>query len=266
MRIQKLIPGGVRRHLKSVLFLCQRWKWNYSKSSQLGISNQAHFLVVKEVKYIPAVRVAIESFLYWNSRSTVVVHCDELTLKGLSKTLRRLIDRDKVEIVCSVPKNKPWQLSKIDLVITLFGTDRIYMDSDLRWNGPCPKLNGPLFYVHEFELSKHVDFIKMNRDVVAKVWPSAQMHNTSFAYFHNFSLDEDKIQQVYKLYQDINDWCSNDLLDEEMRSHIARLSEQLALSIVINSAIKMGSLKTSDSRADGQFVESSYLGATGLGF
>lgn len=260
------MPRGIKRLLKSVLFLGLRFKWNYGRSSSVGISKRVHFLVVKDVKYIPAVRVAIESFLYWNSNSTAVVHCDGLTLKALNSSLRRLIQRGKVEVVCHILNDKPWQVSKIDLILSLNGTDEVYMDSDLRWNGPCPKLMGPLFYVYEFELANHPDFIDLSRDLLSKTWPAAQMYNTSFVYFHNFSLHEQQINQIYQLYSNINEWSKAANIGEARKHSFVRLSEQIAISVVICCTLEIGSLKSADSRADGQFVESSYLGATGLGF
>ena len=266
MQIGSLIPRGVKRLLKSVLFLGLRFKWNYGRSSSVGISKRVHFLVVKDDKYVPAVRVAIESFLYWNSSSTAVVHCDGLTFKALNSSLRRPIQRGRVKVVHHIPNDKPWQVSKMDLILSLNGTDEVYMDSDLRWNGPCPKLIGPLFYVYEFELANHPDFVDLSRDLLSKTWPAAQMYNTSFVYFDNLPLHEQQINQVYRLYSNINDWSKNTNIEEARKNSFERLSEQIAVSVVICSALKIGSLKSADSRADGQFVESSYLGATGLGF
>lgn len=260
------MPRGIKRLLKSVLFLGLRFKWKYGRSSSVGISKRVHFLVVKDDKYVPAVRVAIESFLYWNSNSTAVIHCDGLTFKALNSSLRRLIKRGKVKVVRHIPNDKPWQVSKIDLIVSLNGTDEVYMDSDLRWNGPCPKLIGPLLYVYEFELANHPDFVDLSRDLLSKTWPAAQMHNTSFVYFDNFSLHEQEINQIYQLFSNINEWSKTTKIEEARRNSFERLSEQIAISVVICSALKIGSLKFTDSRVDGQFVESSYLGATGLGF
>ena len=266
MSFTRSLNSNIRRRVKSVYFTALRIKWNFKKSHAGGIHVTAHILCVKNRAYVSVAIVACESFLYWNPGSTIIVHCDSSTLDELSKKFRRLVRARKVQIVSEVPNNVTWQQAKIEIICSLSGTSEIYMDADLRWNGPCPALQEPVFYVREFELSSREEFSGIYTQLLRNKWPMALMSNTSFVYLDRHQISKRSILDIQEIYSLLSTWLIDETPVSAVTAQIHRLSEQIAVSVVLNDALRMGHLKQTDERADGQFVETSYFGATGLGF
>lgn len=266
MFIIQSIYSNLKKVVKSIYFLSLKIKWNYKNSHASGIHTTAHILCVKNDAYAGVAIVAAESFLYWNPDSNVVVHCDTYTFSQVSRMFRRLIRARKVRVVCDISSTITWQEAKIEIVCSLGGTSDIYMDADLRWNGPCPRLNEPVFYVREFEISSRIEFNDIYTEVLKNQWPSALMSNTSFVFFNRLEISHENIADIRVIFTKLFNWLGEEDPARPETSQIRRLSEQIALSVVLNDALKMGHLKQTDERADGQFVETSYFGATGLGF
>lgn len=260
------LNSNLRRVVKSIYFVGLKIKWNYKKSHASGIHTTAHILCVKNIAYAGVAIVAAESFLYWNPSSNVVVHCDQNTFGQVSRKFRRLIKASKVRVISDTPSTITWQEAKINIVCSLGGTSDIYMDADLRWNGPCPPLNEPVFYVREFEISNRMEFQEIYNEVLKNRWPSALMSNTSFVFFNQRVISGENASDIRDIFRLLSNWLGTEAPVSPGTSQIRRLSEQIALSVVLNDAIDMGHLKQTDERADGQFVETSYFGATGLGF
>jgi hypothetical protein len=262
----KDINSKLRKMMKSIYFLGLKIKWNYQNSYAFGINTTAHILCVKNGAYAGVAVVAAESFLYWNPESNVVVHCDTFTFARVSKKFRRLIRTRKVQVIRDIPSTITWQEAKIEIVCSLSGTSDIYMDADLRWNGPCPRLTEPVFYVREFEISSRIEFNDIYTKVLKSQWPSALMSNTSFVFLNRREISHNHISDIRFIFTTLFNWLGEEDAVTPEISQINRLSEQIALSVVLNDALQMGHLKQTDQRADGQFVETSYFGATGLGF
>ena len=65
----------------------------------------------------------------------------------------------------------------------------------------------------------------------------------------------------------IENMAKSDVIAELDRESVLRISEQLALSLAVESwNEEIFLLKSYDGHMDGQFVESSYYGATGISF
>jgi len=184
----------------------------------------------------------------------------------LQRIFQNAVKRKRVNIDLDVPTEVTWQFAKINLILSLSGTSDLYMDSDLRWNGALPVLSQPMLYVHEFQFSEFEEFSYFYQSMLLERYPKATMSNTSFVYFHNFELTPNESREVEELFYNINRWAENSDIGESRANQIQRLSEQIALSVVLNNYIDLIHLKSTDKRSDGQFVESSYFGATGLDF
>jgi hypothetical protein len=93
------------------------------------------------------------------------------------------------------------------------------------------------------------------------------MRNTSFFTFGGHQIETQALFDVKQIEDELLVLIKSDLLGSIDRDQVARLSEQLALSLASedwNTPIK--TLKESDGHKDGAFVESSYFGATGSTF
>jgi hypothetical protein len=223
----------------------------------------AHLLVVKNPRYSILARTCIESFLYFHPESLIKVHCDAATYSSLRKALKPIQLRHRQQISYHAIDNaKSWQENKLRLILSLSGTSEIFMDADLKWNGPIQtSLDKSLtFFVNE-GLSKHLEYLSHSNFRV-KIPETATMKNTSFFCWGNLKLNLGELNEVMNLYHSIQEFVirsSPNLLQE-----IERLSEQIALSLIPELFKRHSSfLKNSDSQFDGSIVESSYFGSSG---
>jgi hypothetical protein len=226
---------------------------------------QAHVLVVKKSEYARIAKICIESFCFHNSSSRVTVYVDDLTENAVRKELSTLIKKNRVRIESLLNEDK-WQIQKIDLIFSLIGKDEIFMDADLKWNAPLPKLNNVTFFVREYEIDLEKDLGKNIAKAVKSSRQPGSMKNTSFFSWSGFEPDNNLLTRVRELEKDIFEFATS--TSDLSSSWMARMSEQLALSLAFEEidGLKIDYLKSSDGFKDGTFVESSYFGATGATF
>jgi hypothetical protein len=93
------------------------------------------------------------------------------------------------------------------------------------------------------------------------------MKNTSFFYWGNHNPKPEYKDLIHEMMEEISKVTMNPDNPTEFNSSTKRISEQIALSLLVEStAEEIEFLKQSDGYKDGSFVESSYFGATGSSF
>ena len=231
----------------------------------------SHLLVVKNPKYSELAQTCINSFLHFHPNSTIVLHADKYTMPSLMTWIPRSRFSKSIELISIEDKEEPWQIQKLKLILELAGTKEMFMDADMRWNGPLKvdvqNEKRVHFLVREFNLDSHEVFSKMIATNEFERFSSASMFNTSFVCFSDLSLTEMEKDQVLKLQRKIVSFAQDWEIGEVDRASVIRISEQLALSMSVTIWDKaVGTIKEFDGCKDGSFLESSYFGATGFKF
>ena len=261
-----------KRFVKSQIVLVNRkllsFRYQYSKPKvSFGGKYEAHLLVVKRVVYVPIAKICVESFLYYNPNSTVVIHVDSQTVAASHKAFNKMISRSKVSIEHIDCDLAPWQESKLSLILSLGEPEKFFMDADLKWNGPIRHLSGTTLFVKEFLFKENEFYEPITKTNWFSEFSSSTMKNTSFFYWGNYkpsTNDKKLIEELMKRIIATTDDQSNTKI---YNSSTKRISEQIALSLLVEKLDSpIDFLKESDGFKDGSFVESSYFGATGNSF
>jgi hypothetical protein len=257
--------GGLFRAGQSQLNLL---KWSYRvpfKPSNL--SHKIHILIIRDKKYVGVAKICIYSFLYWHPNAEILVHVDEFTAKKVKRAFRRLIKREKIKVLKDVAENDlPWQYAKLKLILCLSGSTDIFLDADLRWNAVLPDIHGITFFVNEFLLAEREDFILLLNEMKFTKLENLYMRNLSFFTFDGFHLSEKSKYEIERLWNNIILAQKNLRIDSSSPT-LGRISEQLVFSLACQSwNSPIYALKSTDGLKDGEFVESTYFGVTGLKF
>jgi len=244
-----------------------KWRYcNFKKSSKEDFT--VHLLVVKNTKYSELARVCIESFYYYHPLCSVIVHCDKSTYYQTEEILRIVIKRGTTQVILDqIDDQRTWQEQKIQLIISMNGTNDVFLDADLRWNGSIPIRKGLTFFVEEFSLIEKSPYKEMLSLPEFSSFSNPMMRNTSFFSFAGIEIEEARLLDISTIQVLINNATKTKSIALLDRSDILRISEQLAISL---AAEKWGkdiyALKSHDRHRDGEFVESSYFGVTGVSF
>jgi hypothetical protein len=236
-----------------------------SESLQQSLpGNRIHLLVVNSFYYALLAQICINSFLKHNPHFNFVIHTDSRLVKILRKRFNSLIQHKRVDVIVDIDQALTWQRSKLNVILGMNGTDDIFMDADLRWNGPLIETKGITFYLREFSLGS--SGLYTNAFPSYGLSPDHHMYNLSFFTFGGFVLSASEMDEVSLLQQEIEQLVSEALAPSDILA-IRRMSEQLALSIAVcRFSTSVSTIKSADHRSDGDFVESCYFGATGLTF
>ena len=261
------MKARIKRLIKRYLAQKSRIRWLVSSNRDSGLKTQIHILLAKDTRYIYFARICAESFLHYHPLCSVILHCDDSTYFKTVKYFKVTKKFRNVEIVNNLYQNKSWQMSKLELLLSLNGTDGIYVDSDLRWNNSIKSLDNITFFVREFKFIDSVEYQKLFSQINYSLLGNEYMWNTSFFTFAKHKVTDETINNVINFYyfflksiEKISDKKTN-------FDSIARLSEQISMSIFARSfSENVEALKISDSRLDGKIAESTYFGSTGLGF
>ena len=231
-----------------------------------------NLLVVKKPKYSELAQMCVKSFLHFHPNAIVILHCDELTYEPVLSWTKKSKFKNSIEVNKIYNEiEKSWQRQKLELIFSLSGTSEIFIDADMRWNGPLTidlrNSREVYFFVNEFKLSRHPVFSKMLSNEVFQEYQNASMYNTSFVCLSGFVFSNSDVLDIYRVQDEIISYAENAALDDGERISMIRISEQLALSL---AAVKwdrsIKALKETDGLKDGSFLESSYFGATGFQF
>jgi len=245
-----------------------RTKWLYFENHSSSTTDSdacIHLLVVKNPSYSHVAQVCIESWFHFHPNTKVFVHADSLTEKSLRKSLKRVAKRRSLEILIDQDLSLTWQEQKVNLIVQLSGTKDIFIDADLKWNGPMPIKKGVCFFVEEFTFDSNplynYIFSKMNLDSQMK----NSMKNTSFFTWGgehiNAGMSEELTEFMSRFHMQITSLGLSEIQNQE----VSRIVEQLGLSLMFDRE-DCDFLKAKDTQFDGSFVESSYFGATGTRF
>lgn len=249
------------------------FRWENFKADELNSDHlRVHLLVIKNSKYSQIARICTTSFLHFHPKSTVIIHVDEYTQGPVtawvskSKFTRSI----KIELQRN-SKQQSWQVQKTNLVVGLSGSLDIFVDADMRWNGPIDsenlKSSTILFFVEEYKIVENKNFASMLEHVEFNKFNKASMWNTSFVTFSGYSLNDAQKNQIIELQNKIIEYASRFMKEETLSSSTIRISEQLAISLAVSSwDVAVGAIKKVDGYKDGAFLESSYFGATGTQF
>jgi hypothetical protein len=236
-----------------------------SESLQQSLpAKRIHILVVNSIYYVLLAQICINSFLKHNPHFNFVIHTDSRLVNILRRRFKFLINFNRVEVNEDLDQELTWQRSKLGVILAMNGTKDIFMDADLRWNGPLTETKGITFYLQEFSLGSSGLYTSAFPNY--GLMPDHHMYNLSFFTFGGNVLSVSEIDEVLSLQQEIEQLVSESLAPSDILA-IRRMSEQLALSIAVcRFSTSVSTLKSADQRSDGDFVESCYFGATGLTF
>ena len=244
-------------------------RWNYTRS---GRSNRAdfrvHLLCVKNPVYAKIAQVCVESFLFHHPAATVIVHCDEATVSAAEDLLGRSRRGRKASVVATFEGSvASWQEHKVDLILSMNGTSDIFIDADLRWNGPIPRpISGITLFVNEFDMTERSPYLQVVRRLAPGL-TSAHMYNTSFFTFGSVDVGSDLLANVRSELECFPQTLEHSDLGRSDLDQLMRIREQIVLGVSLQIAgLQISTLKDSDTVRDGAFVESSYFGATGSSF
>jgi hypothetical protein len=242
----------------------RRFRWLFQDSKFANPENLAtHLLVVKNPVYARLARTCVESFLHYHPNSQVIIHYDTRTWNALKRQLclLRLFRRGRLRFE-RLSDDPIWQESKLDIILSISGTNNIFMDCDLRWNGaaPLPSNRSILYFVKERALESYKG--------VLEVLPSrfhsfgvALMKNTSVFSWSYLNLSDASKERVKAVWLEFQSNCKQSY-KPELQS-VSRISEQIVLSILPDlEGYPFTFLKELDQQFDGSVCESSYYGAS----
>ena len=262
----------LKRFLESVIVQEKRrgnsFRYLYLKpATRSEVSMEAHLLVVKKSIYASVAKVCVESFLHYHPRSQVVIHADSSTVDEVSRELRKVISRGKLKVLLVDHEELSWQDLKLNLILELGSPLRFFMDADLRWNGPMPPISNITLFVNEFKFRDDSFYEPLFKYGYFQKYIDYTMKNTSFFYWGNHKPKKNYNAFIHEMMDEVLKITGNPDNPEEFNSRTRRISEQIALSLLVESTReKVDFLKKSAVYKDGSFVESSYFGATGSSF
>ena len=257
----KALILAISRRVSSVRYLFT--KVNLASN----VTYEANLLVVKKDIYAPIAKVCVESFLYYNPKSSVTIHVDNVTKEAVCRKLRRLIKRGRVVVKLTEHQEQSWQDSKLDLILSISDQKKFFMDADLKWNGPIPQISEITLFVDEFKFRENPFYARLFEGAWFSEYSETSMKNTSFFYWGGYTPTPQDKSEIERIMDNIIDLTSDIKHDPDFNQSTLRISEQIALSLLVEKTGKrVEFLKKSDGFKDGSFVESSYFGATGASF
>jgi len=264
----RTISRLLRSRLRYLQSVAQSLRYLYLPKSKAGKSEYlANLLVVKKPVYAGIAKICVESFLHFNPSCQVVIHVDSNTDKEVTKKLRKLIKSGKVSVHLLENQDSSWQELKLNLALSMKNISEFFMDADLRWNGPIPNLDFPKFFVEEFSFEDREPYLSLINSKDWEFGKNLSMKNTSFIYWGLSHPGAEYKQIVNRIMIFLEQYCSESSMDLIERESLIRISEQVALSVLVDYLkIPITFLKEVDGYRDGSFVESSYFGATGSAF
>jgi hypothetical protein len=224
--------------------------------------------VIVNQEYAKVAKTCVESFLYFNPLCKIVLHCDSATMLVTEKLMKKCAGRRNIEFrLINQPIDQIWQITKLNLILTMNGTNDIFMDADLRWNGPLPPMEGFTYFVREFNMKERSPFREILEVGFQDVARDTFMKNVSFISFSSQRIPREALDLAMHYCKKYIEIVNSPIVGELDKTSKARMVEQVVLSLLIPKYLdKFSYLKSSDQIMDGRFVESSYFGATGARF
>jgi len=269
MRFLSFISNNIKNFLSSIDKIFNDFKWKYLSPRNKSLENfSIHFLLVKDPKYASVLRICIDSFLYWHPESKITIHLDSLTKDRVLQEIVTRRNREKIRIVMDMDYgSQSWQELKLRLISSLNGTNEIYLDTDMRWNGCLQTTNSITFLSTEIKLKNTTSFLFLLKNLRDGEFIDAFMRNTSFFTFSGINIPQVLIDDLVVLHKEVISLIGSEMIGIDDRDNLIRIAEQLTLSLASqNWGSEILSLKEVDKYKDGAFLESSYFGSTGTRF
>ncbi len=236
----------------------------YQNNQGLQRHFRCHLVILNKKEYVYLSQICVNTFLKFHPKAVFVLHVDPELELLTRKKFKRLIQLGLLNISVCRGEVENWQRRKLEVILAMNQSFEIYMDADLRWNGPLPSLEFFNVYLKEFSLKDH-DVYLSNLPVLS-LMQTAFMYNLSFFSSNGSNFTETEKLEILDMEQKISN-IKSDSSSEILIAPLRRMSEQIALSIYLDkSNRKVVPLKSEDARNDGAFVESCYFGSTGLSY
>lgn len=238
--------------------------WLTKDHSHANFSNlKINLLAVNNPIYARLARTCVESFLYFHPKADVVIHCDIHTKSSLKRQfiLLNLLRKGQVTFK-EVEPGLDWQQHKLSLILNMSGTLELFMDCDLRWNGPIQNSNTPaiLYFVSERPL-KTYSGISESLPQEFQDLNSTTMKNTSVFSWSGTKIGDRGTCEIIEIWQNFLEKAKS---LKKAAPDVTRVSEQIVLSLIPEIYnIPFRFLKEVDRQFDGSVCESSYFGASG---
>ena len=193
---------------------------------------KVNILVVKKSIYSRLAQICVESFLHFHPRASIQIHFDSETERQVLRRFKALRFFRRADISFRrISDTLSWQESKLDLIFSLNGTSELYLDCDLRWNGPLnlKKMNSLLYFVKENPLDTFQNILFLIPDEYMR-FLYAPMKNTSLFSWNQLKLKDHDLLEFRLLQQKIFKNATHAELS--VGKDFARLAEQITLSLI----------------------------------
>lgn len=221
-----------------------------------------HIICVRKKEYLVAGARCANSIWHYNPGVRVRFYIDEKLSNEKRYLMRKLNRQDRAEIIVERGFDS-WQELKLKVILHRLTTKDFFCDADIYWNAPLPIERTGFYFAAEPSLLSREPYISVLNDSGIQVKDNFFMANSSFIKLDE-SLDRTIFaREVWLYFEEIRKVCASSHYENAKVQKIMRLSEQIALSIAINSKVEFfKSLKSSDKPMDGGIAESYYLGTT----
>jgi hypothetical protein len=193
------------------------------------------------------------------------IHCDDICYEELQKN-QKAIDYKKNVHISNLYQNdgRPWQLSKIESLITAGKNNQILIDADSLWHND-PKINFDkiIFQVRSSKFRERKDeSLVMSNLFIKPEWLEFDHYVTGFVSIPSKFMSEKLVNDFRYLTDKI---LTDDLyfLDDSQKENITRISEELAVNIAVQSNYDkeyISTLKINDVKGDKNIFQSLYFG------
>jgi hypothetical protein len=221
-----------------------------------------HIICVRKMDYLKAGARCANSIWFHNPEVKIKFHIDEILSLHDSYLKRKLNRLDRATIV--VENNfRNWQELKLRVILSELQENDYFCDADIYWNAPLPIEDESYYFASEPAQLCREPYYSALRAAGLHVGQNSFMANSSFIKFGK-GLDRAVFaNEVNGYFNSIQSAYLHGKVEKSVAKKIIRLSEQIALSVAINSRSEVfRALKKSDSPMDRGIAESYYLGTT----
>ena len=221
-----------------------------------------HIICVRKKEYLKATIRCANSIWFHTPEVRIVVYLDVDLSEYQDLLLRKFHRSDRVRLI--VEENfESWQELKLRVILNYLGENDFFSDADLYWNDSFPiSRKGFYFATEEASLNREPYFSVITAAGI-DLKENSFMANSSF-----ISLGKDLDRREFKsevenFFSQLRATVIKGDFEQRIQNKILRLSEQVALSLAINSRMSFFEpLKATDKPMDGGIAESYYLGTT----
>jgi hypothetical protein len=226
-------------------------------------------LCIRRPVYIALGIASINSLHYQNARHRVLVHVDDACFEELQSQRRKLDYPSMVEpIRLNDDSSRPWQFTKLDVVLDMASRGIPFVDADSRWHtDPAPLIPRDLvmFLVVVNEIGAVASERLLTVDTLCRPeWVGFSHFNTGFISVPARLYSEDFASEARRLARLIHESPYDERFTDEQKRMFRHTSEELALSLAVQAVIgraRISTLKEEDGPGSRSRLESYYYGA-----